>query len=178
MRLQSGQMAPTFQVIDVRTNEVLKLEDFKGSKLLLSFHRYAACPMCNLHIHELSKAYPELSSRGLKVIAIFRSSAQRTLEQYGAREIPFPIAVDIGLNAYRAYGIEYSTLGMLLSFIHPRGLIATLKGFFPGKIDGDVRTLPADFLIDEDQRICEIYYSSNITQHLPLRKIRQFAGAT
>jgi thioredoxin-dependent peroxiredoxin len=176
MRIQTGQAAPDFEVTDIHTKQPIRLEDFRGSKLLLSFHRYAACPMCNLHIHELNKSYDEFSQKGLKILAIFRSTAERTLEQYGSREIPFPIAVDLTLNAYRDYGIEYSTPGMLVSFFHPRGLIATLKGFLPGKIDGDVRTLPADFLISADQKVQHIYYASNITQHLPLSEIKRFAN--
>jgi thioredoxin-dependent peroxiredoxin len=176
MRVKTGQNAPDFRVTDIKTQQILRLENFSGRKLLVSFHRYAACPMCNLHIHELSQSYEALSKLGLEILAIFRSSAERTLEQYGGREVPFPIAVDLDLNAYRAYGIEYSTAGMLLSFVHPRGLIATLKGFLPGKIDGDVRTLPADFLITPDQTVQQAYYSSNITQHLPLSEIRRFAS--
>lgn len=177
MRVKAGQKAPDFHVTDINDQQTLTLERFRGSKLLISFHRYAACPMCNLHIHELSQSYAELAKQGLKVLAIFRSSAERTLEQYGSRDVPFTIAVDLDLNAYQAYGIEYSTPGMLLSFIHPRGLIATLKGFFPGKIDGDVRTLPADFLITPDQQVHQAYYSSNITQHLSLSEIRRFASS-
>lgn len=174
MRLSAGQNAPDFEVTDVITGKPIRLGDFRGHKLLLSFHRYAACPFCNLHVHELSKTYAEFEKQGLKVLALFRSGPERTLEQYGSREVPFQIAADPKLSAYRAYGIEQSILGMLVSFIHPRGLYATLKGYFPGKVDADVRSLPADFLVTEDQKIARAYYSSNITQHLSLIEIREF----
>jgi len=175
MRLSVGQAAPDFEVTDITSGAPIKLSDFRGHKLLVSFHRYAACPFCNLHIHELSQKYAEFEKQGLKVLAIFRSEPERVLEQYGSREVPFPIAADPGLGAYRAYGIEQSLLGMLISFIHPRGLYATFKGFFPGKVDGDVRSMPADFLITPDQKIAKVFYSTNITQHLSLREIGDFA---
>lgn len=175
MRLSVGQQAPDFEVTDISTGKSIRLGDFRGHKLLLSFHRYAACPFCNLHVHELSKQYAEFEKQGLKVLALFRSGPERTLEQYGSRAVPFQIAADPKLNAYRAYGIEQSLLGMLVSFIHPRGLYATLKGFFPGKVDADVRSLPADFLVTPDQKIACAYYSSNITQHLSLKEISDFA---
>ncbi len=175
MRLSVGQAAPDFEVTDIKTGKPIRLADFRGHKLLLSFHRYAACPFCNLHVHELSKCNDEFEQHGLKVVALFRSSPDRTLEQYGSRDVPFQIAADPKLNAYRAYGIEQSLLGMLISFIHPRGLYATLKGFLPGKVDGDVRSLPADFLVTADQTIANAYYSTNITQHLSLNDIKAFA---
>ena len=175
MRLSAGQAAPDFEVTDINTGQPIKLADFRGHKLLLSFHRYAACPFCNLHVHELSESYAEFERFNLKVLALFRSGPERVLEQYGSREVPFPIGADPKLSAYRAYGIEQSLLGMLISFIHPRGLYATLKGFFPGKVDGDVRSMPADFLITADQKLAKVYYSTNITQHLSLRQIGDFA---
>ena len=109
MRIRTGQQAPDFEVIDINNGAPIRLADFAGSKLLLSFHRYAACPLCNLHIHELSKNYEDFAKHNLKVLAVFRSSVERTLDQYGSRSVPFPIAVDPTLNAYEAYGIEYST---------------------------------------------------------------------
>ena len=175
MRLSPGQAAPDFEVTDIATGKPITLSNFRGQKLLLSFHRYAACPFCNLHVHELSKSYAEFEKHGLRVVALFRSGPERTLEQYGSRDVPFQIAADQKLSAYRAYGIEQSLLGMLVSFIHPRGLYATLKGFFPGKVDGEVRSLPADFLVTPDQKIARAYYSSNITQHLSLSEIGDFA---
>jgi len=175
MRIQVGQTAPNFSVIDIGTGKAISLDDFRGDRLLLSFHRYAACPFCNLHVHELSQRYEFLTEHGLKVLALFRSGRARTLEQYISRDIPFQIAADPQLNAYQAYGIERSLLGMCLAFVHPRGLIATLKGFLPGKVDADVRSMPADFLITPDQKIACAYYSTNITQHLSLREIENFA---
>ncbi len=145
MRLSAGQPAPEFEVADMNTGNPIRLADFRGHKLLISFHRYAACPFCNLHVHELSKVNEEFESYGLKVLALFRSGPERVLEQYASRDVPFAMGADPKLSAYKAYGIEESVLGMLVSFIHPRGLYATMKGFLPGKVDADVRSLPADF---------------------------------
>ncbi len=175
MRLRAGQSAPDFLVTDICSGLPIRLDDFRGFKLLLSFHRYAACPFCNLHVHELSSRYAEFESQGLKVLALFRSGVERTLEQYGGRKIPFQIGADPKLSAYRAYGIERSTLGMCVSFFHPRGLLAAAKGFWPGKIDADVRTLPADFLVTADQKIARAYYTTNIAQHLSLSEVVDFA---
>ena len=174
-RLNSGDPAPDFEVVEATSRRPIRLADFEGHPTLISFHRYAACPFCNLHIHELSKEFPRLQASGLKILAIFSSLPDRLADQFISREVPFPIASDPRLLSYDAYGIEKSTVGMLASFVHPRGLVATLKGYLPGKIDGDVRWLPADFLVSPEQRIETAYYSSNITQHLSMNEIEKFA---
>lgn len=173
-RLQVGDDAPKFDVLDRTTGLPVTLDQYLGKRLLISFHRYAACPFCNLHIHELTKSYEMIAARGIQVLAIFQSSVERTEEQFIDRAVPFVIAADPSLGAYRSYGIEQSWKGMLISFVHPRGLEATIKGFFPGKIDGDVRSLPADFLVTPQQKIALAYYASNITQHLPVNEIVSF----
>ncbi len=173
-RLRVGDDAPQFEVLDRITGQPVTLDQYRGSRLLISFHRYAACPFCNLHIHELTKSYDAIAARSIQVLAIFQSSVERIEDQFSDRAVPFVIAADPSLEAYRGYRIEQSLKGMLVSFVHPRGLEATLKGFFPGKIDGDVRSLPADFLVTPQQKIAHAYYASNITQHLPVNEIVSF----
>ena len=125
MRLNIGDAAPDFSVAD--TDGVMRsLSDYQGSGLLLSFHRYAACPMCNLHIHELTVHWPELQKSGLQILAVFMSDSNRVMDQYAARDVPFPLAADPERLMYDAYGIEYSIPGMLKSFVHPRAM----KAFF------------------------------------------------
>lgn len=174
MRLQPGQTAPGFSVTDIQ-GQSHQLEDYRGKRLLLSFHRYAACPLCNLHIHELSQHAAELQQRGLQILAVFMSQPDRVSDQYSSRQIPFPIAADPERKMYAAYGVEHSVTGMLTAFLHPRAIKAVASGFLPGVIDADTTTLPADFLIGPDLRIAETYYSTNITQHMPLSRILEFA---
>ncbi|MBL8817737.1 MAG: AhpC/TSA family protein [Planctomyces sp.] len=174
MRLKLGDIAPAFELPDLHGN-LVRLSDFAGRRLLISFHRYAACPLCNLHIHELSQASTELKSHGLEIVAIFMSGPQRVADQYESREVPFPILADPDRKAYGPYGVESSIPGMLASFVHPRAMKAFFSGFMPGKIDADTTTLPADFLLNSEHQIVDTWYSSNITQHMPLDRIRRFA---
>jgi len=52
MRLQAGQPAPDFLRPDIG-GKTIRLGDYRGRYLLLSFYRYASCPFCNLRVHEL-----------------------------------------------------------------------------------------------------------------------------
>lgn len=177
MKLKVGDAAPPFRLADTQ-GVIHATEDYRGGKLLLSFHRYAACPLCNLHIHELSAAYPFLDQHGLRILAVFMSPAERVAEQYRERDVPFPLVSDAAREVYDRYGVEYSVPGMLAAFVHPRAMRAFFSGFFPGRIDAATTTLPADFLIGPDLRIVSAHYSTNITQHMPLQTIREYAAGT
>ena len=48
------------------------------------------------------------------------------------------------------------------------------KRFFPGAMDGDWAMVPADFLIDPDQRIAAVFYGQHIGDHMPIARIERF----
>ena len=50
------------------------------------------------------------------------------------------------------------------------------KGYFPSSIKGNVTTLPADFLVDENGVIESIYYGKDSGDHLPLDQVKGFAS--
>ncbi len=53
-------------------DSIFELKSTKGKKILLTFYRFAACPMCNLRINELKKNYTSFGSNFMHV-AIFNS---------------------------------------------------------------------------------------------------------
>jgi len=50
MKIKPGQPAKNFSSKDIAGN-ILSLKDYEGKRLMLSFYRYAACPLCNLRVH-------------------------------------------------------------------------------------------------------------------------------
>ena len=176
MRLKPGQQAPSFDVEDV-FGKRHRLEDFRGSKLLLSFYRYAGCPLCNLRIHELSERRDFFAETGLKVLAFFESPRGSVMSRFEERDVPFPIVADPGREVYRSYGVESSWGGFARAMIHPTSIRALANGFLPGRMEGDVALLPADFLIAPDARIQQVHYAQNITEHMPLSWVEAFATA-
>ena len=61
-RLHPGASAIPFEAVTAHGVPV-HLGDYGDRVLLLSFLRYASCPMCNLRVHELRSAYPTLRAR-------------------------------------------------------------------------------------------------------------------
>src|SRR5918992_5173019 len=115
MRLQPGQIAPSFSLptVDGRT---VSLEQFAGRPLLLMFHRYAACPMCNLRLHDFARRSPELHERGLETIAFFHSPVESIRAHAGKKRYPFALAADPEFRVYRKYGVQTSWPRLAMSF--------------------------------------------------------------
>lgn len=169
--LHSGEPAPAFDVQSLDGRGVA-LKDYLGHKLLLSFFRYGACPLCNLRMSLLIDAYPRWQAKGLNVVAVFESPAERLLETVARQPIPFPLIPDPDRTLYREYGMPASWLGFLRGALRIRAACdAFRQGFHPGKRDGAIAQLPAEFLIGPDLKIERAYYGVDIGDHLPLSEI-------
>ena len=58
-----------------------------------------------------------------------------------------------------------------------KALQAMGKGFLPGRMEGSITLVPADFLIGPDGTILLAYYGRDISDHLPVEIILQRLGA-
>ena len=173
MQIQTGQAAPDFDVRDIFDNR-FSLNDFKGKKLLLSFYRYASCPLCNLRIHRLIQHYPDFTARNLQLLAFFQSPVESIRKYVGRQESPFPIISDPDHTVYRAYGVETSWPGFFKGSLRLITLTsAASKGFFPGKMEGKKSLVPADFLIGPELIVEKAYYGRDISDHMPIQEIME-----
>ena len=171
MRIQPGQAAPEFEVEDIFGNPI-SLSHFKEKKLLLSFYRYASCPLCNLRVHRLIEQYPNFKSKGLHLLAFFQSPHESIRKYVGRQEAPFPIIADPDHEAYRAYGVETSWPAFFKGSLRLITVTSAAgKGFFPGKMEGKKSLVPADFLIGPDLLVKKAYYGSDIADHMPVQEI-------
>jgi len=177
MRLQPGQAAPDFTIIDF-TGVAHNLSDYRGKKVLLSFYRYASCPFCNLRIHQLRQRAAEWESRGLVMLAVFQSPAATIMEYAAGETVEFPVIPDPEMKLYKTYGVESSWKAFAKATLRAGDIAkATAKGFLPGgKIDGDMNRVPADFLIDAQGVIRTAFYGKDIGDHLETAEVEAFIG--
>ncbi|MEE8593516.1 MAG: peroxiredoxin-like family protein [Candidatus Bipolaricaulota bacterium] len=169
--LQSGEPAPAFDVQSLDGRGVA-LTGYHGRRLLLSFFRYGACPLYNLRMSYLVDAFPRWKSKGLDILAVFESPAERLLETVASQPIPFPVIPDPERTLYRQYGVSASWLGYLIGAFRFRSFRnAFRQGFHPGKGEGAIAQLPAEFLIGPDLTIERTYYGNDIGDHLPIPEI-------
>ena len=148
---------------------------------MLSFFRYASCPLCNLRIQELIREYDRLTFNGLLVLAVFQSPAERIVHYVGRQLPPFAIIPDPELKLYRAYGVESSWGGFFRAWTLglPKVVQSVLgKGFLPGSVEGDLNRIPADFVIGPEGELIDVYYGQDIGDHMPLSRVMQGLAQT
>jgi peroxiredoxin len=176
MRRKPGERIETIRLPAV-DGDMFDLDRVHGKRLLLSFFRFAACPFCNLRLHQLATRHAEFG-HDFVVIAIFDSSLDNLRRHAGRHRAPFPILADPANRYYREYGIEHSVAGVLTGAITrlPSMLYAMFaKGYWPTSIGGRVTTMPADFLVDEQRVIHTAYYGRDEGDHLAFEAVKAFS---
>jgi len=132
-----GEPAPAFEAIT--THGVLKLEDFKGSWIILFSHPADFTPVCTTEFLAFAEIYPELQRRRVELLGLSVDSIPshiawvRNVEEKTGVNIPFPIIADLNKEVSLAYGM-----------IHPG--------------QSRTETVRCVFIIDPDQIIRTILY--------------------
>ncbi|KUK15701.1 MAG: Alkyl hydroperoxide reductase/ Thiol specific antioxidant/ Mal allergen [Petrotoga mobilis] len=128
MALKVGDVAPEFKLKDQNGDEI-SLSDFKGKKVLLSFHPLAWTGVCETQMKNLDVKYDELEKLNV---------------------IPLGISVDASPSKKAwAEKMRISKLKLLSDF-WPHGEVATKYGIFDKENGFSKR---ANFLIDEEGKI-------------------------
>ena len=158
-------------------NKTFELKSTNGKKRLLSFYRFAACPMCNLRINELKTNYDSFGSNFIHV-AIFNSGIDNLKRFTKKHDAPFPILADEKFEYFAKYSVERSLLRFLWSQLIRinRQVKAMIMGYIPWTFKGYVTTLPVDVLLDENGVVQDVKYAKDLSDHIPIKKIKQFAS--
>lgn len=165
-----SEMAKAFKAIDHK-NEAVDLEKLKGNRIWLAFYRYASCPLCNLHIHEIIKRFDEVKNSGLTFLPVFQSPPSEVQKYAGKDDLPFQIICDSKEEIYKLYNVGKSYGGFISLFAMAKGMKAMLNGHLPGKIEGEISRLPSEFIINENFEIIYRYDGKNIGDHPSLDEI-------
>lgn len=181
MKIKEGNLAPDFITKDIYGNEI-KLSDYKGKKIILSFLRNVSCPFCNVRVHKLMWHNIKLQKSGVQMIMFFESSADKLLKSSFHKGIsPFPLIGDPKKIVYNMYGVENSVVKMMKTFWQAdiKGTMAIAKTLDMQKEkdkDASNTLIPADFFIDENFTIVKAHYGKNLEDHIDLDELIKFAG--
>lgn len=131
--------SPDISLSGIDGNE-LRLADYRGKPLLVTFWA-TTCSGCLREMPHLIELYRELAPRGLEIIGITMEydPPNLVLAMRNARQIPYPIALDINAEAAHAFGDVQLTPTTFL--IAPDGRIVYRK---TGEMD--IGALRADIL--------------------------------
>lgn len=182
MRLAVGQMAPTFATHDLFGKPVA-LQNYRGANVLLSFYRFAVCPICNVRMHQLAQQAEAYQRRGLYFIACIESSVENAHFYLDRTKYPFPLIPELGGSLYQAYGVESSIFGVMKGLLtrqesYREAARLDLGGWDMRRFDGKFGRMPADFLIGPDGRIRLAYYGQDHGDFLNLEELVRLLSFT
>lgn len=169
-----GNTAPAIQEVDVWGNSLSIPATDKW--FYLSFHRFAACPFCNLRTNELVKNYEIFQEKNVEIVSIWPSSKENLLQFPGDGTTPFPLISDQNKRIYKAYGVtESSFSGAIRLILHPKLIFNALKNKHDGiAFDADPKLMPASFLIRPDGIVKMAYYGKHFGDHPKIQTILNY----
>jgi len=104
-----GMPAPPFQA--ETTHGTIRLEDFKGSWLILFSHPADFTPVCTTEFIEFAKLHPEFTRRNVELLGLSIDSTYshiawvRSIEALFKVTIPFPVIADLNKDVATLYGM-------------------------------------------------------------------------
>ena len=176
MRLSAPCRSKDFKTKDIFGN-YFQLSELRGKRVMLSFFRDAACPFCNYRIYELTQKHKEWQDAGMEVVVVFSDTKDKVRDLVAKRPRPFTMICDPRLKLYDRYGVEKSQAALFKAFVF--NLPEIIKGFLKGAKPTNnphMTIVPADFLIDVDGRIVDIWYGKNTADHIPFQRLIEFAS--
>lgn len=174
MRLKEGGTAPGFRIKDI--NEIVFDTDARRERtLMLSFFRYASCPLCNMRVHQLIEKHEVLQDK-LDIVMVFQSPKEKIEKYVGRQDIPYRILPDPDRRLYKLYKVEASWMGFLKAWtLKLKNVFSAIYKYhyLPGSVEGEIHRVPADFIIDKEGTIVRAFYGKDIGDHLPFDEIKR-----
>ncbi len=98
-----GQKAPAFEGFDQNGNSI-KLDDFKGKKLIIYFYPKDNTPGCIKEACSFRDNYNDMISKGFDVIGVSADSEKSHQKFTEKFQLPFPLIADTERTILEAYG--------------------------------------------------------------------------
>ncbi|UMB68525.1 peroxiredoxin-like family protein [Mycobacterium paraterrae] len=147
----------------------------------LQLRRFAGCPICNLHMHEVAARHDEISKAGIAEIVVFHSSADR-LRRY-VTELPFAMVADPERTLYREFGVENSLRGVFNRNVVRAAGRGMRQAHSARALVGSLAptenhlSMPADFLIAPDGTVVAHKYGEHADDQWSVDELLRLASA-
>jgi thioredoxin-dependent peroxiredoxin len=148
VKLQEGDPAPPFTLLDQHENEV-RLEEFKGRTMLLYFYPEADTPGCTTQSCQVRDALPDLTTSGVDAIGISPDLPGKQLAFDQKYRLGFPLLSDPDHAVAEAYGAWGE------------------QTYYGKTYEGIIRSV---FLIDPDGRLIKAFYKVKAADTVPRAK--------
>ncbi|RDI50023.1 peroxiredoxin-like family protein [Nocardia mexicana] len=106
--LAIGDLAPDFTLTDHRGERFALTDALRDGPVVLSFYRGGWCPYCNVQLHTLQTALPQLRTHGARLVAVSPDSPDDSLTTAERNGLEFEVLSDPGNHVARAYGLLFT----------------------------------------------------------------------
>ena len=129
--LKIGDKAPNFEAKDNKGN-LIKLEDYKGKKLVVFFYPKASTPGCTAEACDLRDNYKRFQSLGYEILGVSADTAKRQQNFIDKFNLPFSLLADVDKEVINAFGVwgpkkfmgrEYDGIHRTTFVIDEKGII-------------------------------------------------------
>lgn len=127
--LEPGSLIPDF-ALESADGTVYHSNEWRGSYVLMMFHRGTWCPSCRRQLEQLAKNAGTFEKLGVKLVSVLGQKKEAVAVYLQSHPLPFPVLVDETRDVIKAFDVY-----------HPIG------------IDAFNIARPSVFLIDPDQKI-------------------------
>lgn len=104
MELQIGDEAPLFEGKD-QNGEAIKLEDYRGKKVVLYFYPKDNTKGCTAQACNLRDNYEALQEAGYQIIGVSKDNEKSHQKFIDKFELPFPLVADVDTTINQQYGV-------------------------------------------------------------------------
>lgn len=150
-----------------------------GAVVHLQLRRFAGCPICHVHVHEIGRRHQEIRDAGIHEVVVFHSEAD-LLRQYQG-DLPFDVIPDPEKKLYREFGVESS----IRSVLSVKAGVASVRGVLKGAslkagllAKEDHFSQPADFLIGSDGVVLAAKYGKHASDQWSVDELLAEHAAT
>jgi thioredoxin-dependent peroxiredoxin len=141
--IKIGDIAPAFSCKDQNGNAI-KLEDYKGKKVVLYFYPKDNTPGCTAQACNLRDNYSELGKNDIVILGASADDEKMHQKFITKFDLPFPLLSDVDHTLLNSYGVWGE------------------KKFMGKTYDGIHRTT---FILDESHTIIEIIEKTKTKDH-------------
>lgn len=132
------------------------------SVLVLNFYRGGWCPYCNMELHALQQALPEIRAIGAELVAVSPELPDKAIDTQARHALEFEVLSDVGNRVSEAFGLTFELPQQLRPIYTKLGIdIPAFNGD-----DSFVLPVPATYVIDSDGIIRHHFVNADYTRRL------------
>lgn len=130
--------------------------------VVISFYRGQWCPYCNLELHALQSALPEITAQGATLVAISPQTPDNSLSTAEKNDLTFEVLSDVGNRVARSFGLVFEVPANLRPIYESFGIDLPAH-------NGDQSyelPIPVTYVVAQDGAIVYAFVDVDYTQRL------------